>query len=187
MTLSAAQLAKLQKVFDGFDEAGSGHLQFDEFGKLMSTLGRSLTLEKLQEHIARRASEHPDSIPDDAEHISFEFFCYIIASTAKRKLARRSTAQQQHTDLQSFIDRRKAERLSDLNPNLSKVQKKNLYAEFSKLLKEGHENEKTSKLRAPTSEIIASIRSTIDPSITVEFVKKVLKKKKHLTPFAPYV
>ena len=79
MTLSAAQIAKLQKVFDGFDEAGSGHLQFDEFGKLMSTLGCSLTLEKLQEHIARQAIDYPDRKPDDAEHISFEFFCYMIA------------------------------------------------------------------------------------------------------------
>ena len=179
MPLGPKALAKLQNVFNQYDTTGKGTLTFDEFGKLMGSLGRKMTVAEVNDLVTRHAETHPDHTPEDVEHIPFELFCYIVQASKKKKLARKKTMQLVKEGLSTFLERRRLLKLPELDQGIWKGVDPNLlesmYASYANALPTNHADMKPDMLSILVDDQFLPIILKHDPTITKNRIKSVMK------------
>ena len=169
--------ARLQKVFDQYDDSGSNVLTFDQFGRLMSSLGRKMTIAEVQDLVTRHAEEHPDHSPEDVNHVTFELFCYIVQSSRRKKLARKQTVQLRKEGLETFLERRRRIGLPDLAKGVDPSTLETLFAAYTQFLPPNHADMKPDLLCIHTKDALSIIVEKIDPTLTIERIQQIMKTK----------
>ena len=103
--LSEKQSAKLRRVFDEHDAGRKGCLSFAEFRGLLQSLGKEVTVERVQEMILAHARAHHEEhfgedgfVEEDIEHISFELFCEVVKGAAARRDAKKEQDRKVEAD-----------------------------------------------------------------------------------------